>query len=44
MGKTKNPSSLLEAMEENQDKVLNAKSIRFRGLESKGTSLLSNSL
>ena len=38
MGKTQNPSGLLETMEENQNKVWNAKGIRLRELESQGIS------
>ena len=38
MGKAQNPSGLLETVEENQNEISNAKSTRFRGLESRGTS------
>ena len=37
MGKAKNSSSLLETMEETQNKVSNAESIRIGTLESNGT-------
>lgn len=39
MGETQNQSGLLETVEENQDKVSNAKSIETRRLESQGASL-----
>ena len=38
MGKAQNPRGLLETVEENQDKVPNAESIRFRGVEGLRTS------
>ena len=38
MGKAQNPSGLLETMEENQNKVPNAKSTGIGTLESQGTS------
>lgn len=39
MGKTENPSSLLETMEENKNKIPNAKSIGDGTLESERISL-----
>ena len=39
MGKAQNPGGLLEAMEEDKDKVSNAESVRNGTLESKRTRL-----
>ena len=39
MGKTENPSSLIETMEENKNKIPNAKSIGYGTLDGERTSM-----